>query len=65
WMQAALERYKMRHTYYGDLRGDFIATGGSFFKQGWLLWIGAAFTAAAYLVGQSSMNSRSKALGSC
>ena len=51
WMQAALERYKMRHTYYGDLRGDFIATGGSFFKQGWLLWIGAAFTAAAYLVG--------------
>ncbi|PPD04082.1 MAG: hypothetical protein CTY36_07265 [Methylocystis sp.] len=51
WMQAALERYKMRHTYYGDLRGDFIATGGSFFKQGWLLWIGAAFTATAYFVG--------------
>jgi hypothetical protein len=51
WMQAALERYKMRHTYYGDLRGDFIATGGRFFKQGWLLWIGAAFTAAAYFVG--------------
>lgn len=32
WMQAALERYKMRYTYYGDLGGDFIATGGSFFK---------------------------------
>ena len=39
-MQAALERYKMRHTYYGELRGDFVATGGDFLKRGWRLWIG-------------------------
>ncbi|MGJ0505328.1 MAG: YjgN family protein [Methylocystis sp.] len=51
WMQAGLERYKMRHTYYGDLRGDFVATGGDFLKQGWLLWIGAAFSTAAYFAG--------------
>ncbi|MFO1124339.1 MAG: DUF898 family protein [Methylocystis sp.] len=51
WMQAALERYKMRHTYYGDLRGDFVATGGDFLKRGWLLWICAALTTAAYIAG--------------
>ncbi|MBI5314076.1 MAG: DUF898 family protein [Methylocystis sp.] len=51
WMQAALERYKMRHTYYGELRGDFVATGDNFFKHGWRLWIWAAFTPAACVVG--------------
>jgi uncharacterized membrane protein YjgN (DUF898 family) len=51
WMQAGLERYKMRHTYYGDLRGDFVATGGDFLKRGWLLWIGAALSASAYFAG--------------
>lgn len=39
WMRAALERYKMRHTYYGDLQGSFQATGGDFFKRGWWLWL--------------------------
>ncbi|MGD9544066.1 MAG: YjgN family protein [Methylocystis sp.] len=48
WMQAALERYKMQHTYYGDLRGDFVATGDELFKQGWLLWVGAALTATTF-----------------
>ena len=28
WYQAALERYKMRHTGYGDLPGRFDGTGG-------------------------------------
>jgi len=51
WMQAALERYKMRHTYYGDLSGDFVATASDFFKQGWRLWLGAAFTGAACIGG--------------
>lgn len=49
WMLASLERYKMRHTYYGDLRGGFVATGDEFLKQGWLLWVCAAATAAAYV----------------
>ena len=51
WMQAALERYKMRHTYYGELRGDFVATGDNFFKHGWRLWVGAALTTTAYFAG--------------
>ncbi|WP_271508616.1 YjgN family protein [Bradyrhizobium sp. CCBAU 11357] len=39
WREAALERYKMRHTHYGDLRGDFEGDGWTFFKRGWWLWL--------------------------
>jgi uncharacterized membrane protein YjgN (DUF898 family) len=39
WREAALERYKMRHTYYGDLQGSFAGTGWEFFKRGWWLWL--------------------------
>jgi uncharacterized membrane protein YjgN (DUF898 family) len=39
WREAALERYKMRHSYYGDLQGGFEATGWQFFKRGWWLWL--------------------------
>lgn len=38
WRAAALERYKMRHTHYGDLKGDFIGDGWTFFKKGWWMW---------------------------
>src|SRR5260370_57432 len=38
WMVASLERYKMRNTFYGDLRGAFDARAGTFFKRGILLW---------------------------
>jgi len=38
WREAALERYKMRHTYYGDLQGSFEGRGWEFFKRGWWLW---------------------------
>ncbi len=38
WREAALERYKMRHTYYGDLQGSFEGRGWDFFKRGWWLW---------------------------
>jgi len=34
-----LERYKMRHTYYGDLRGDFQAPAGTLFRSGLTLWV--------------------------
>lgn len=27
WREAALERYKMRHSYYGDLQGSFEGSG--------------------------------------
>ena len=39
WREAALERYKMRHSYYGDLEGSFAGTGWDFFKRGWWLWL--------------------------
>src|ERR1700733_9720251 len=34
WREAALERYKMRHSYYGDLQGSFEGRGWEFFKRG-------------------------------
>ena len=39
WREAALERYKMRHSNYGDLQGRFEASGWELFKQGWWLWV--------------------------
>jgi len=39
WRAAALERYKMSHTYYGDLAGRFDGSGWTFFKRGWWLWL--------------------------
>ena len=42
WREAALERYKMRHCYYGDLPGRFEGTGSGLFKRGWKLWVVAA-----------------------
>src|SRR5262249_46371671 len=39
WAKASLERYKMRHTAYGDLKGRFEGSGWALFKQSWWLWI--------------------------
>jgi uncharacterized membrane protein YjgN (DUF898 family) len=39
WRTAALERYKMQHSWYGDLQGDFEGRGWEFFKGIWWLWI--------------------------
>src|ERR1700761_8252559 len=44
WREAALERYKMRHTFYGDLQGSFEGRGWEFFKRGWWLWLLAPFS---------------------
>lgn len=43
WRTAALERYKMRHSFYGDLQGSFEGRGWEFFKRGWWLWLLAPF----------------------
>ena len=32
WREAVLERYKIRHTHYGDLQGRFEGTGWSLFR---------------------------------
>jgi uncharacterized membrane protein YjgN (DUF898 family) len=44
WREAALERYKMRHSWYGDLQGSFEGRGWEFFKRGWWIWLLAIVT---------------------
>src|ERR1043166_3561287 len=43
WREAALERYKMRHSHYGDLQGDFTAKPSEFFKRAWGYWVAMPF----------------------
>ena len=38
WAQASLERFKMRNTWYGDLRGEFTGSGTRLFFRGILMW---------------------------
>src|SRR5215204_2478912 len=50
WRMAALERYKMQNTRFGDLPGDFVGTGGALFWRGvglWILALGLPIAAAA------------------
>jgi uncharacterized membrane protein YjgN (DUF898 family) len=44
WRAAALERYKMRHSHYGDLEGRFEGRGWEFFKRGLWIWLTAVVT---------------------
>lgn len=39
FQMAALERYKFSHTHYGDLDGQFVATGGALFRRVWWIWL--------------------------
>jgi len=39
WARASLERYKMRHTFYGDLQGRFDGSGTRLFIRGSPLWL--------------------------
>ena len=39
FMQASLERYKMRNTWYGDLPGRFEGSGFRLFLRGLLMWL--------------------------
>jgi len=53
FMQSRLERFKMRHTYFGDLRGRFEGSGFRLFLRGfpmWLLVIGPLVAAMAYAI---------------
>ena len=49
WREAALERYKMRHSFYGDLQGSFEGRGSEFFKRGWWLWLLAPVRSRGHL----------------
>jgi uncharacterized membrane protein YjgN (DUF898 family) len=37
--RAALERFKMRNTWYGDLQGRFVGSGWHLFIRGVLMWL--------------------------
>jgi uncharacterized membrane protein YjgN (DUF898 family) len=39
WRAAALERYKLSHTLYGNLPGRFEAIGWQLFRRVWLVWL--------------------------
>ncbi|MBX6427007.1 MAG: DUF898 family protein [Variibacter sp.] len=39
WAVANLERYKMRHTHYGNLTGRFDGSGARLFLRGFPLWL--------------------------
>ncbi|PWB94832.1 YjgN family protein [Methylosinus sporium] len=52
WAEAALERYKMRNTYYGALEGDFVGRGGDFFKRaGWIWFTALILLLSPYVIG--------------
>jgi len=62
WTQASLQRFKMRHTGYGDLPGSFAGSGTELFLRGlpiWLLVVGPivfAFVALGRMVDWSALN---------
>jgi hypothetical protein len=47
WRQAALERQKMKHTFYGGLRGEFTGTGGGLMKALWPFYVAAILAVVA------------------
>ncbi|MBX3552070.1 MAG: DUF898 family protein [Pseudolabrys sp.] len=55
WKESRLERFKMRHTFYGTLPGRFDGYGFSLFLRGLPLWLLVALPLAAGLtaLGQS------------
>lgn len=48
--RKSLERYKMRHAFYGDLQGDFQGQARRLFKTGLLLWLVVLVPAICLLV---------------
>jgi uncharacterized membrane protein YjgN (DUF898 family) len=57
WRMAALERYKMRNTRFGDLAGDFTGSGATLFQRGIALWamtVGLVIAAGPIAMGASA-----------
>jgi uncharacterized membrane protein YjgN (DUF898 family) len=63
WRTAALERYKMRHSYYGDLQGDFQGRGWDLFKGAWFLWAVGIGIGIAALLSLTLLTGSNLALG--
>ncbi len=54
WAQANLERFKMRHTHYGDVPGRFAGSGTALFVRGFVMWlivVGPIAGALVYAIG--------------
>jgi uncharacterized membrane protein YjgN (DUF898 family) len=51
WATADLERFKMRHTFYGKLNGGFAGGGWTLFRRGFLIWLFVVGPAVAGLIG--------------
>lgn len=62
WAQASLQRFKMRHTSYGDLAGWFAGSGTALFLRGlpiWFLVVGplvAAVLALSHMVDWAALD---------
>jgi uncharacterized membrane protein YjgN (DUF898 family) len=53
WAQATLERYKLRHTFYGDMPGRFAGSGTGLFMRGvglWLVVVGPLLLGLVYAI---------------
>jgi uncharacterized membrane protein YjgN (DUF898 family) len=65
WAQASLQRFKMRHTGYGDLAGSFAGSGLDLFWRGvpiWLLVVGPLLIAVLTLGGLVDWDSLNTAM---
>jgi uncharacterized membrane protein YjgN (DUF898 family) len=62
WAQASLQRFKMKHTCYGDLEGAFVGKGAALFVRGLPMWLAVvgpivfAFFALGALVDWNTLN---------
>ena len=62
WAQASLQRFKMRHTSYGDLPGSFAGSGSALFLRGLPIWLAVvgpivfAFVALGRMVDWDALN---------
>jgi uncharacterized membrane protein YjgN (DUF898 family) len=54
--RAALERFKMRNTWYGDLQGRFEGKGWYLFARGFLMWLAVLIPALMTLFSILSIN---------
>ena len=54
--RAALERFKMRNTWYGDLQGRFEGSGWRLFVRGFLMWLVVLIPVLATLGALLSIN---------
>jgi uncharacterized membrane protein YjgN (DUF898 family) len=54
--RAALERFKMRNTWYGDLQGRFVGSGWHLFIRGFLMWLAVLIPMLATAAALVSIN---------